>query len=108
MATESTDKYQSLPTYFYRHQDAAQTTVKQLEPNIISHAIETTGQRVHCKPRRKEHFNDLLRRGIIRPSNSCWASPLPMVPKQQTAQWRRCGDYRALNRAGLVLTAAPN
>ncbi|KRX61620.1 Transposon Ty3-I Gag-Pol polyprotein [Trichinella sp. T9] len=52
MATESTDKYQSLPTHFYRHQDAAQTTVKQLEPNIISHAIETTGQPVHCKPRR--------------------------------------------------------
>ncbi|KRY42307.1 Retrovirus-related Pol polyprotein from transposon opus [Trichinella spiralis] len=74
LVTESTDKYQSLLTHFYPHQDATQATVA------------------------KEHFNDLLWRGIIRPSNSCWASPLHMVPKQQTAQWPPCGDYRALNR----------
>ncbi|KRZ78598.1 putative protein tag-76, partial [Trichinella papuae] len=71
-ATESTDKYQSLLARFYPHQDAVQVTVKQLEPNFVLHAIETTGQPVHSKPGRlppqklqvaKEHFNDLLRRG---------------------------------------------
>ncbi|KRZ01484.1 Retrovirus-related Pol polyprotein from transposon [Trichinella zimbabwensis] len=108
LSIESTDKYQSLLARFYLHQkDAAQATVKLLTPNIVSHAMETTGQPVHCQPRRlpphkqqvaKEHFNDLLRRGIIRPSNSCSASPLNMVPKQQTAQWRPYADYRALNR----------
>ncbi|KRZ61663.1 hypothetical protein T02_4657 [Trichinella nativa] len=66
----------TLLMHFYPHQDAAQATLKVA----------------------KEHFNDLLWRGIIRPSNSFWASPLHMVPKQQTAQWLPCGDYRALNR----------
>ena len=37
--------------------------------------------------------------GIIRPSSSTWLSPLHMVPKQTTGNWKPCGDYRSLNYA---------
>ncbi|CAB0028071.1 unnamed protein product [Trichogramma brassicae] len=71
----------------------------------VKHSIVTSGPPVAERPRRltgerlaaaKEAFDDLLKKGIIRPSNSQWASPLHLVPKSNST-WRVTGDYRRLN-----------
>ena len=72
----------------------------------VQHHIETSGPPCFARPRRlpperlsaaKLEFDKLLEEGIVRPSDSCWASPLHMVPKSTQGEWRACGDYRALN-----------
>ena len=72
-----------------------------------SHHIDTgSAPPTFASPRRlppdkldaaKGAFKTLLDEGIIRPSDSPWASPLHMVPKSKPGEWRVTGDYRALN-----------
>ena len=72
----------------------------------VTHHIVTTGPPAHARARRlapdgmniaKREFDHMLDLDIIEPSNSDWASPLPIVPKKTTSDWRPCGYYRTHN-----------
>ena len=70
------------------------------------HHIRTMRPPAHSKPRRlashkltytKEQFEKMLNDGIIRPSDSPYASLLHLVSKPGGKEFRICVDYRKLN-----------
>ena len=71
----------------------------------FQHRIITNGKPPCVRPRKlnpkmlkivKETINKMLEEKIIRPSNSPYASPVHLVPKNQG--FRLVGDYRGLNK----------
>jgi cleavage and polyadenylation specificity factor subunit 1 len=74
----------------------------------VEHQIVTTGQPCFAKPRRlfgqklkvaKEHFDNLVKQGVVYRAESPWSSPLHMVPKADPLDpLRPVGDYRQLNK----------
>ena len=74
--------------------------------HTTTHHITTRGPPVHASTRRlspeclqiaRKEFEHMIQLGIVRLSSSCWASPLHLVPKKTSNDWRSCGDYRTLN-----------
>ena len=74
---------------------------------LLQHTIETEGpplrqpyRRQNPAVRREEmaQVQQMLSSGVIRPSNSPWASPVVMVKKKDGSLWF-CVDFRQLNAA---------
>ncbi len=73
---------------------------------VVTHAIDTgdakpiskSPYRLSVKERQivEQQVQEMLDKGIIVPSNSCWASPIVLVNKRD-GTIRFCVDYRALN-----------
>lgn len=75
--------------------------------HVIKHPINTyTSRAISCRPRKyaedqqriiDEEVTKMLNDGVIRPSNSPYASAVVLVRKKDDT-WRFCIDYRPLNK----------
>src|SRR5256885_16523348 len=75
--------------------------------NVVKHTIDTGDEKlikqrarrlsVKEKELKKEHIEEMLKKGIIRRSKSSWASSIVFVQKKGGEMWF-CVDYRKLNK----------
>ena len=96
----------SIEELLAQHQDVLNPSgVLKQTTEDVAHHLQTRGPPIASKFRRldaeklaaaKKEFLGLEQAGIVRRSNSPWASPLHMVRKQD-GSWRPCGKYRCLN-----------
>lgn len=77
---------------------------REVKHSTVHYIRTLPGPPVFCRPRRlapdrlriaKTQFEEMIRDGTARQSDSPWASALHLAPKKDG--WRPCGDYRALN-----------
>jgi len=97
----------SLAVLMRRHSDAFATGPMDLGfCNVLEHDIDTgDAEPIRQPPRRpslsarqaeKDILNEMLKTGVIEPSNSPWSSAVCMVRKED-GSYRYCVDYRRIN-----------
>ena len=110
------EQKQKLFTFLNGNRDVFATSLSELgHSKIYKHKIETYRDAKPVKrpfyhqspPVEKEisrHVEEMERHNLIKPSNSEYHSPVVLVKKKQSGQWRFCCDYRLLNKQTIPMS----